>query len=736
MIAFGSILLDPALPVTFIAVTVVLVAVCGWFSFRRCAITQQERMLLWGLRMGAICILALLLLQPQKRSVSHDHEAPALAVALDLSASMTEHINPDAPARSERALELLKDKRIARLAEKYRLFMYEIGSDVSERNEMVNNIRFNAPRSHISSGINKIADRLHADNVAGILLLTDGIDHSAAQLTPQALSMPVFIPELEDPFEPEVTATDYWIGELSYPKMMVVNWKGSVDVIIRRTGGRKAAFPVHFRQGNRLLRTSLVEFEETERFKSISFAIEPLEIGQTLYELQIEPPEDADSGNNRREFLVEVTDPQNRVLYLEGLPRWEFKFLKRALLLEENYQVSAFVQGGGGSFINFSETDGMSGNLTPKLASDSLKDYKVIVLGDLPASALQEDECKSIRDFVDKGGGLLLIGAARAYGNGGLHDAPYLQELLPATPQAGSSMKEGRFTVDFTASGRAHPALTAVPRETQLPPVLTFYSPVTVRESSSALIAAADGSPILAVRRFGQGRVAMILSDTLWRWQLGAASGAQEKSLYNVFITQLIYWLAPSEKNIEESNLLQLLVAENEVELRQEVTIGAVQQGLAESENPVLQCRITTPEGRVFSYPMIKGTLGADVGINGQIQGFKCRFTPQIPGRYHVSVNNIESAEETKLLLLAKEPEHEKTGAPLNREFLQQVANATGGRFVNWEMRHELLEAIPHEKTEIELVQEYPLWNSWWWILTLMLLFTGEWWLRRRLDLV
>ena len=74
--------------------------------------------------------------------------------------------------------------------------------------------------------------------------------------------------------------------------------------------------------------------------------IEPIQTGRILYRVEILPENDAKPDNNRREFLIEVTNAKNRVLYLEGAPRWEFKFLKRALLAEQNYQLSAFVQGG------------------------------------------------------------------------------------------------------------------------------------------------------------------------------------------------------------------------------------------------------------------------------------------------------------------------------------------------------------------------------------------------------
>ena len=136
---------------------------------------------------------------------------------------------------------------------------------------------------------------------------------------------------------------------------------------IRKTGSGNAAFPVHLRHNGTTIQSEQAEFADNERFRKIAFTITPDQIGSQLYEVVIEPEGDQDSSNNRKELLIEVTDAKQRVLYLEGVPRWEFKFLKRALLAEKSYQLSAFVQGGDGAFINFDEQSGLAGGALPTL---------------------------------------------------------------------------------------------------------------------------------------------------------------------------------------------------------------------------------------------------------------------------------------------------------------------------------------------------------------------------------
>ena len=737
MTPYAVILLQPALPPWLIGFVLLILAVAGWYTYTRCALSLQHRIALWALRLASSVVLAWLVLQPRRRTVTHTQEAPLLALAVDASVSMTEELEGVVVSRWEKAVEFLDDSKVKSRTKRYRTVRYELGADVRESTASPEEIRFNAPRSHLGAGINDVVDKHRGSDLAAIVLLSDGLDQSGAELTAEAKAVPIFIPELERPLTKGASSRgpDVWIGDVSYPKMTVANWKTGIDVLVRRNGNGKASVPIHFYQETQRQRTSVVQFAENEQFKQISFEIEPVEVGRILYRVEIVPEADSDKDNNDRQFLIEVTDPKNRVLYLEGPPRWEFKFLKRALFSEKNYELAAYVQGGDGSFINFSEAEGSARGDVPAMTPDGLSTYRVVILGDLVASALQEEDWANLRSFVEKGGGILMVGAKRALGAEGWHTVQAMQDLLPATPEPGSRMNEGRFSVDMTPSGRAHPALRSFQVDSALPPVLSFFGPVKVGEFSSTLVAGLDGSPILVVRRYGQGRVAMVLSDSLWRWQMGSSATGGEKNLYNRFVTQVVYWLAPSQKEVEKTDILQIMTAKSEAEVRELVTIGAV-YGEAKEDAEALNCAITTPDGRRQMLPMVRTVLAEDVGLAKKANGFKCTFRPQTPGKYEAAVSTPDGTQRSTLLLLVTEAERERTGDPINREYLSGLAAQTGGKFVPWKERYTIFADMPYETRDLESVREYPLWNRYWWLLVLIFLFTAEWWWRRRLDLV
>ena len=149
-----------------------------------------------------------------------------------------------------------------------------------------------------------------------------------------------------------------------------------------------------------------------------------------------------------------------------------------------------------------------------------------------------------------------------------------------------------------------------------------------------------------------------------------------------------------------------------------------------------LTCRVQTPSGKVQVYPMLAAALGKDVGLARTIDGFRSFFTAQEPGQYTLTVATADGTQSAGLVLLAAEPEHERTGAPLNRDYLAGLAKDTGGRFVSWSERSELLKDLPHTTQEFTQVIEHSIWDRWWWIGVLIALFCAEWWWRRKLDLV
>lgn len=737
----GAIMIDPVLPLWVLAVATVAALALSWLSILASGMESVQCLGIWALRGGSIVLVALLLLQPEMRTETHHQEKPVLGVVLDTSASMTDQPEPleREPTRAENARAFLNLRPIQRdLVKRYRTLAYTMAEDASPVERSFADVDFDAPRSHLTRSLNEIVGELAARGAAGLLVLTDGLDQSIVPLAAGARKVPILAVELEPPLpEPKAGQQDLWITDFAYPKRTVVDWEVQVRAVVRRRGTGELSTPVKLYREGYVLQTTAVRFTDAEQYQTVSFTIQPPEEGRILYKLELTAPEgDATPENNRREFVIEVTDPETRVLYLEGTPRWEFKFLKRALLGDRNISLAAYVQTGG-TFISFSQQGRGFGAEMPELNRDTLADYKAVILGNLDADALEAEAWRELEAYVDRGGGLLIVGGRRNFGERGFQQVPPMRKLLPITPSSSGRMHEGRFPVRFSDEGRSHPATRQLADTASLPPILSVWRPVEPSEFASILVQTGDDTPVLAVRRYGQGRVAMLLSNTLWRWRLGSAATVGGRHVYDAFMSRITFWLMPTREGREAPESLQLLTRDSEVDVGASVPIGLA-TGQAESGNSPegLVCRVQTPDDRTLQIPLSPAQLTDDVGLAEPVAGFLGHFTPHAPGEYTVEAASADGTRRSTLRLLATRPTQELTGVPINREFLQQLADAGGGSFVPMDRWRSALESLETKGRKVTTVRQIPLWTSPWWLILLIALFTLEWWWRRRLDLI
>ena len=124
--------------------------------------------------------------------------------------------------------------------------------------------------------------------------------------------------------------------------------------------------------------------------------------------------------NNRVSTFVNVLAGGLNVLYLEGSPREEAKFLRRSLDASEEINVDYFRLAPG------EPRTGIS-SLAPRFKPGS---YEVYILGDLDSDAFQDGELEDLAQSVTRGAGLIMLGGYYSFGPGGYSETP-LADVLP-----------------------------------------------------------------------------------------------------------------------------------------------------------------------------------------------------------------------------------------------------------------------------------------------------------------
>ena len=137
--------------------------------------------------------------------------------------------------------------------------------------------------------------------------------------------------------------------------------------------------------------------------------------------------------NNVRESLVNVRDVREQILYFEGEPRFEMKFLRRAVADDKNLEVVALQRTADNKYMRLfgdepEDPEELVGGF-PKTREELFK-YRGLILGSVEAGVFAGDQLQMIAEFVERrGGGLLMLGGARSFGEGGYGGTPVADAL-------------------------------------------------------------------------------------------------------------------------------------------------------------------------------------------------------------------------------------------------------------------------------------------------------------------
>jgi len=159
----------------------------------------------------------------------------------------------------------------------------------------------------------------------------------------------------------------------------------------------------------------------------VTLTAEPMLAGEATWRVIVETdPPDLIADNNVKTFVIELIDRPLNVLYVDGYPRWEFRYFKNLMIREKSIESSVMLLSADRDFAQ-------EGNLPitrlPR-SPEEFAPFDVIVLGDVPGSFFSPDQLDMIQDHVaQRGAGLLWIGGERYTPR--TYAGTALAELLP-----------------------------------------------------------------------------------------------------------------------------------------------------------------------------------------------------------------------------------------------------------------------------------------------------------------
>ena len=191
-----------------------------------------------------------------------------------------------------------------------------------------------------------------------------------------------------------------------------------------------------------------------------------------------------------------------------------------------------------------------------------------------------------------RAGGAVLVSAGPDYASTTSIWRTPLDSVLPAEPVG---VTEKPFYAHLSDAGKRHPVTRGLEGSASEPPRWArFFRTVETRNSTTPpVMTGADGKPLLLLSRFGEGRVALLLSDHIWLWARGYEGGGPHLDL----LRRMSHWLMKQPDLDEEALRLQI----------QGKDLVVVRQTMADSVTPVT---VTSPSGATRELTLSAGEPG------------------------------------------------------------------------------------------------------------------------------
>jgi hypothetical protein len=731
---FEFLVFEHHIPISLIVTGLAVAVGSAVFSFLRFLPGDWRNLFLFVIRMAFLALLGWCLLLPQLRHSMTETIKPRFLVAVDTSASMK--VLPSKNLTTNRwmvAQDVLRQPWVKRLTAECAVDVFpfdrELGAPMSPA--QVLDLAPQGQSSLLRDSLRKMLERYRGQNVAGVLLLSDGLDTREVHddWARESWPCPIYTVRLEPQVEWD-GEPDVHVDSIDTPRRVVVSWDTKLTAVVSGQGIKGEAFNVQLFKDGELIQEVPTQHPAEGGSREVSFRLEHPLVGNFIYTVKVPPlPRETQTNDNVFAVNVQVVDSKNRVLYLEGVPRWESKYLVRALKANKTITPLAFIQGPNKKFITFGER----GSMTLEVTEQQLGLYKIVVLGDLKGEVLGEERAAALLKFVENGGSLMLLGGANAWGAEGFQTTA-LRRLLPFTRPWSEAIQEGQFEVKLTDEGRSHAVFARGTNNLQkLPPVLSLIGGARLSAGAVSLVDAhtpAGDQPVLVAQKFGQGKVAAVLTDSLWKWQLNAG---EESPPYNRFWNQILEWLSPSETEVDKFEIdlfadVDQLYLDEAIQLK--ARVSAANDELPSSLKVI--CELQKPDQRKLSLDMAAQTVTAASGKT--YPGFGVEFRAEAPGLYkavartEIKDQKVESAPYS-FFIKAFTPE--TAPKPINTALLQLLAEQSEGRFLDPSEVSRVLSDLKITTREEERIEYQSLWHSWWVIACLMSLLSLEWIIRK-----
>mgnify|MGYP004002414551 FL=1 len=699
------------------------------------------RRVLIGLRLALLALVAILILGPHWRhSTTQDEPAP-LAILADDSASM-HRADVEGQTRLSALKQLLASSWQSTLAERYDLSAYRFADDFQAMPLNGSALTGKGTATSIGQALDSMLTEFRGRSQPDVVLLSDGRSNSGTELTPMAARLAAEGIRVHSvAIGQSQAAPDFTLEPVRLPGRLLVDDDAQMTFRLRARGEAlptQAQVQLLDENGRVLDSTTLPTPNASGTLVHLQARV--LEAGARVWLAKVTP---AAKETALADNIVSVAiDPQAiriRVLYVEGNPRWEYRYLKNRLLrANRNLDTHIWLSSASRDFPQECTSGLTPLTRLPTEATNLLDHWDVILLGDAHPETLSADPAdgerflSAVETFVKKGGGLLFLAGPGA-GSTALQTGA-LGDLLPIQLD-GHPAPTAPFRAQPAAAGIPHPvsSLALDPEQTrqiwgEQAPLWWAAPSGALRPGARSWLVRTDAMgkeiPVAASHRVPDGWVGWLGVDETWRWRFPQGERQLER-----FWRSAIRHLASTRLRGTDGRA-QLQVDTQEPEVGSFLTVEA--RLLDPSWEP-----LQAPDGIPVFHDDLEALLLQPVLDDPGVFRGQLRIMSPGPQSLRLTLNQTPSGETlASAAYTATLTSLENHNTALHAAALQELSQITGGTSVTLAQADALLLRLDgKERIQHVTSREDSPPSPWPLLFVFLLLATLEWALRRRWDL-
>ena len=741
----------------------ILIGLLVWHVYRREGRSRPVRIAL-GVMRGVLLAFVLVLLNRPVLTLGQSRTEPSvLAIMVDDSVSMRVRDGGGSEDAAQQATRLEAIKKLlspgdrsllAELSKTHQLRLFRFNRDKEPIDAAaIEKITPEGQNTQVLASLRSVLADLQGQRLAGVVVLTDGRETPARPVAEGLNALKEFGVKVY----PVAVGSDRAPTNIAIQTVDVQDsaFKGDIVNVKARVhgsgypGGHVIAVVLKDSKTGKMLPAPDGKLEQRVTVPADGAPVEaelqfkPEEVGTLdLVVEALKQPGEVNDEDNQLTAQVAVFEAKLAVLYVDGAPRWEYRYIKNEMIRDKTVDISCLLTSADP---NFAQEGDVPIRRFPE-SIEELRQYDVVLFGDVDPRQFSDAQLQLVSDFVTKwGGGFGMVAGPRwspqAFRNTAIE--PLLPvvisrvetEINPATITQGFRpvlTKEGQQSSVFRFFGDRPENEKFLSEGIQ--PIYWYCRGVVAKPGLGEVYAThpsdtgPDGrkAPLLVFGRFGAGRTMFSAIDDSWRWRFYTG-----ESVFDTYWVQQIRQLARSKKLGQRGIVANVDRPSYEIGDQVRLSLRVLDPELLQQLPEQIRVEIHDAAGQVVRHETL-------VRQEGQADLYAAAFTADRVGAFKVKLPALASGgQPTELPLSVTVPKLELAQPQVDRTFLSRLAAETLGQSIDLaDAQVKLPQMIPSAAKIIPIETSRPLWDAPLALAFFVLMITVEWIVRKMFGMV